>query len=216
MERADWESRWDEGRTAFHRTEVNELVGRYADRVWGSEPLEQVLVPLCGKSIDMAFLAERARSVVGVEFVEQAVEEFFIERGLSPRVDPGRFNRHRAGPYTIYAADFFSITPDLTGRSDAALDRASLVTLDQEGRPRYVEHLHSLLCEGARTLLVTFDYDQSLMSGPPFAVSDEEVERLFSSGFELELLERRDVLGPQFRARGLTAMTESAFALTRK
>ncbi len=216
MERSDWESRWESGRTAFHRTEVNELVGRYADRVWGTESLGQVLVPLSGKSVDMAFLAERASRVVGIEFVEQAVREFFEERGLSAEVDPGLFNRHRAGPYTIYAADFFKITADLTGPSDAALDRASLVTLDSEGRPRYVEHLHSLLREGARVLLVTFDYDQTLMDGPPFAVSDDEVERLFSSGFDVEALESRDVLGPQFRARGLTSMTESAFALTRK
>lgn len=216
MKRADWESRWDEGRTAFHRTEVNELVGKYADRVWGDDPLGQVLVPLCGKSVDMAFLAERAGSVVGVEYVEQAVDEFFAEQGLVPRVESGKYNRHRAGPYTIYVADFFDITTDLTGTNDAALDRASLVTLDARGRPRYVEHLHSLLSEGARSLLVTFDYDQSQMSGPPFAVSDDEVERLFSPGFELELLECRDVLGPQFRARGLTGMTESAFVLTRK
>ncbi len=80
----------------------------------------------------------------------------------------------------------------------------------------FVEHLRSLLRPGARTLLVSFDYDQSEMSGPPFAVPDEEVDRLFSPGFEVELLESRDVPGDQFRSRGLTAMTESAFVLTRK
>jgi len=212
---ADWKSRWKQGSTAFHRSEVNEMVSKYADRTWGSEQLEQVLVPLCGKSVDMVYLARRAERVVGIEFVEQAVDEFFAERGLEPSVDAGRSNAHEAGPYTIYVDDFFEVGADVTGVSDAALDRASLVTLDSGARPRYADHLHSLLRPGARTLLITFDYDQQKMNGPPFAVSDEEVFDLFGARFEVELLETRDALSDRFRSSGLTSMSESAFVLTR-
>ena len=71
---------------------------------------------------------------------------------------------------------------------------------------------------GARTLLVTFEYDQTLMGGPPFAVTPDEVRALYSAGANVELLERADVLAEneRFKARGLNALHENIFMLTCK
>lgn len=217
MERSDWAERWDEGQIGFHQAATSHFLARHADRVWGAGPLGRVYVPLCGKTLDMVALAERATEVVGVEFVAQAVHEFFDERGLEPSVErqADGVTRFRAGPYTLYVADLFVLTADRLGPLDAVFDRASLVALDGPTRVRYADHMRAVLPPGARTLLITFDYDQDQMPGPPFSVSHEEVHTLFGEGFEVELLDTRDLLDEQFRARGLTRMRESAFALRR-
>lgn len=216
MELEDWGDRWRDGQIAFHQPDVTDLLATYADTVWGAEPLERVLVPLCGKSLDMVFLALRAHEVVGVEYVDQAIEEFFAERDLAPDVDPGPPRCYRADGYRLFAADFFAVTRDHVGAIDAVFDRASLVALEPETRMDYADHLRSLMPPGAKMLLVTFEYDQARMGGPPFSVSDAEVRRLFRDGYVIEHLETRDVLNDVFRERGLEAMTESAFALTRQ
>ena len=121
-----------------------------------------------------------------------------------------------ADSYTLFVADIFAVTNEHLGPIDAVFDRAALVALDAETRTKYANHMQSLLPAGAKTLLVTFDYDQAEMDGPPFAVSDEEVHRLFRHSATIEHLETRDGLEPKFRERGVSAMTESAFVLTRR
>lgn len=216
MELSDWGDRWRDGQIAFHQDRPSDFLQKYADRVWSAQRPTRVLVPLCGKSLDMVFLAERADAVVGVEFVEQAVREFFDERELRPDVDSGPPVGLRAGPYTIFAADFFAVSTADIGPIDAVFDRASLVALDADTRLRYADHLSSLQAARSRVMLITFDYDQSTMDGPPYAVSDDEVERLFGEEHHIEHLETRDLLSQQFRDAGLSAMTESVFAVTRR
>ena len=215
MELENWGDRWRAGQIGFHQPTVADFLAKYADHVWGNEQLERVLVPLCGKSLDMVFLAERAAAVVGVEYVEQAVEEFFAGQDVSPEFGAGPPRWHAARNYQLFVSDFFAMTTDDIGTVDSVFDRASLVALEEDDRLRYADHLRSLVPLDAKMLLITLDYDQAEMSGPPFAVPDEEVERLFTDGFAIEHLETRDALNPMFRARGLGAMTETAFALTR-
>lgn len=215
MQQQDWSERWEGGQIGFHQETTTAALADHADAVWG-DTVGRVFVPLCGKSLDMVFLAERADHVVGVEFVEQAVEEFFTERSLAPVVDREPLVRHAAGSYTLFAADFFELTVDHVGVIDSVFDRASMVALDPSTRSRYVAHMETLLPPGVRTLLITFDYDQTQMQGPPFAVSDDEVLDRYRSGFEIDHVATRDVLNDVFRQRGLSSMTESTFVLTRR
>jgi thiopurine S-methyltransferase len=216
VELASWSELWREGRIPFHQAQVSEFLLTYADRVWGGEPLRRVLVPLCGKSLDLVYLADRAEAVVGVEYVEPAVQAFFLERGLTAEVDAGPPVRYAADRYTLFAADFFAVTADHLGVVDAVFDRAALVALDPPTRSRYADHLRSLLPSDARMLLVTLDYDQDLLPGPPYAVSAQEVDRLYSEGFTVEHLQTRDALTAAFREQGLGELTTSAYALTRR
>jgi len=214
VEFTDWESLWSAGRTQFHQSDVNSHLRRFADQVWG-ESIGRVYVPLCGKSLDMVFLADRAEEVVGVEFVEQAVAEFFGEQGLTPEIESEPHVRYHADRYTLFAADFFSLTADELGTIDAVFDRASLVALDEPTRARYAEHLSSILPSGATVMLVSFDYDQSEMAGPPFAVSTEEVQQLYAPNFDIEHLDTTEALNDGMRRQGLTAFSVSAFKLTK-
>ena len=124
--------------------------------------------------------------------------------------------RYSAERYTLLAASIFALTARDLGRVDAVFDRAALVALDPADRIAYADQMRSVVPSGAKTLLLTFDYEQSQMDGPPFAVSPDEVGRLFREGFAVEHLETRDAMEPRFRQRGLSTLTESAFSLTRQ
>lgn len=211
----DWADAWERGDIGFHQSTTNDFLRRFGPLVWGMNP-GRVLVPLCGKSLDMVHLAETANAVVGVEFVEQAVQEFFAERELTAVVTSTPPKTYTAGPYTLFAADFFSVAADHTGTIDSVFDRASIVALDGETRARYADHLASLLPTNATVLLITFDYNQSFMAGPPFAVPDDEVHRLFDEMFEIELLDTVNALNDEMRARGATKFDSSAYKMVKR
>jgi thiopurine S-methyltransferase len=181
-----WHQRWNEGRTAFHQGKPNEHLVKHLARLGEGK---RVLVPLCGKAEDLAWLAAQGHQVVGVELVETAVQAFFAERGVTPEVKrDGVFTRYTAGAITVLAGDFFATTLDRLGPIDALYDRAALIALPPTMRADYVEHLRALLPEGAPGLVVTVEYPQEQMAGPPFSVPEAEL-RAHYAGCEVELLD---------------------------
>lgn len=218
MDEDFWRSRWDQGQIGFHQEAVNPYLERYWARA-AAPSGSRVFVPLCGKSKDMVWLAERGHSVVGVEIVRLAVEAFFTEQQLEPRRrSTGVFEVWEAGPYTLFCGDFFDITPVDVGGAGAVYDRASLIALPPELRQRYARHLLSLIAPGKNVLLVTMDYDQQEMSGPPFSVAEAEVRALYAGDCDVELLDSADVLAdnPRFQERGLTRLDEKTYLLRRR
>ncbi len=175
MDASFWIERWAEGRIGFHEGKPNHFLERHADRLTGAR---RVLVPLCGKAVDLAFLAARGHEVVGVELVEDAVRQFFAEHGVTPAVTPrGAFVQYTAGAITIFAGDWFGTDAALLGPIDAVYDRAALIAMPPALRARYVNHQRTLAGD-APILLVTLEYPQEVMEGPPFAVLEDEVRRL--------------------------------------
>jgi thiopurine S-methyltransferase len=173
-----WRESWRVGRTAFHRPEVHEDLIAHHDEVLGGA--RRVLVPLSGRSLDLAWLAERGHEVVGVEFVQEVVEAYVAERGLDAEAAPlGPFRAYASGRLTILAGDMMEATPELVGTFDGAWDRAALVALPPAERPRYAAVVRRLLAPGARMLLQTFACDRAPDVGPPYAVSEAEVRRLY-------------------------------------
>jgi thiopurine S-methyltransferase len=214
MSEKDWAAAWTSNQIGFHQSKPSTYLERFADDAFGAE-VGRVFVPLCGKSLDLVFLADRATDVIGVEFVEQAVQDFFDERGLTPTVLHDPETQYQADNYTLFAADFFAMTPELLGPIDAVVDRASMVALIPETRERYATHMASLLRAGAKILLITFTYDQQMMHGPPHSVPADEIQSLYADNFTVEHLDTRDALDGIFRSQGLTLATESAHLLTR-
>src|SRR5262245_40223150 len=122
-----WFQRWREGRIGFHEGAPNRFLVKYGDRLTGAR---RILVPLCGKTEDLAYLASRGHDVVGIELVEDAVRQFFAEHHLTPSITQrGPFTNYTAGAITIVVGDFFATSPDLVGSIDAIYDRAALVAL---------------------------------------------------------------------------------------
>lgn len=190
MEHAFWHSRWSEGRIGFHEGVPNEHLVRHLDLLAGARRL---LVPLCGKAEDLAFLASPeggSHEVVGVELVEQAVRDFFAEHALTPTIThDGPLVRYQSGPLTLFAGDFFALTTAQLGRVDGLYDRAALIALPPEMRGPYVHHMRALLPPGAPGLLVAVEYPPGRLSGPPFSVLEDEVRALWTGARLLGNLE---------------------------
>lgn len=183
MDASFWFERWREGRIGFHEGRPNELLARHVARLGEGR---RVLVPLCGKAHDLAYLAARGHDVVGVELVEDAVRAFFDEHGIAPSVARrGGYVVYEAAPITILVGDFFAATRADVGAVDALYDRAAIVALPAELRVRYAARVRVLLPPGAPGLVVTFEGREG---GPPFAVPEAELRDLYA-GLAVELVD---------------------------
>ena len=206
-----WESRWQEGRIGFHLQEVNSYLLRYFDKLL-TQDTESVFVPLCGKTLDLRWLARRTKKVVGIELVHKAVQDFFKENKLTHSIQKsGKLNLFSNDNIDLFQGDFFDLNKAQTSLFEAIYDRGSIVAFDRSERQRYVNHLMSFLKPGGRILLITLEYDQNKMTGPPFSVPTDEIEWLYAPYGILELLETSDIFDERFRKNGLDGMLERVF-----
>lgn len=219
MEPEFWHARWRGGEIGFHLDHPNTMLLQHAAAALPQSG-GRVLVPLCGKSKDLAWLSERGHGVVGVELSPIAAKAFFDEQALPFTVEPdGPFARHRGttAAIEIFVGDFFAFDPARAGAITGYYDRAALVALPPDLRPRYVAHLATLLPAGTRGLIIAFEYVPDV-GGPPFSVDQAEVQRLYSPRFTLEVLERKDILAetPRLAERGMRSLHECAYAVVRR
>ena len=211
-----WHKRWQSNQIGFHLPEVNP----YLQRFWPQLALEEgarVLVPLCGKSLDLMWLAHQGHEVLGIELSEKAVEDFFSEHHFDPYVsEQGPFKVYRAGSIELWCGDFFELTAGDVADCIALYDRAALIALPPAMRELYAAHLNRILPKEALGLVITLDYDQTQKDGPPFAVLDDEVQRLFGASWSLKILEDQDVLGEswKFIESGVTRLEERVYRVS--
>ncbi|MBS7456022.1 thiopurine S-methyltransferase [Coralloluteibacterium stylophorae] len=213
-----WLDRWNEGRTGWQQDRPTPLMTAHWAAL-GVAPGGRVFVPLAGKSQDMRWLADSGHRVLGVELSQAAVEQFFAEAGLEPRVTPTRHGRHfEAGAIEIICGDAFALDAEALRDCAAVFDRAALIALPPPMRQRYARELYARLPRGCRGLLITLDYPQQQKDGPPFAVHDAEVRTLFANDWSIDLLERRDILAQEQDGlgAGLTELHTSAYRLVRR
>jgi thiopurine S-methyltransferase len=184
----DWLPRWREGRIGFHEGRPNDLLVHHAARL---ADCRRVLVPLCGKAEDLVFLAARGHDVVGIELAPSIARRGpFVTYEIGPGNVAAEPSAGPAGAITLLSGDFFAVSPELLGPVDALYDRAALVALPPELRPPYVARLRALVPAGAPALVITYEYDQAAVGGPPFSVLEDELRALYA-GAVVELLEER-------------------------
>ncbi|AKA85387.1 thiopurine S-methyltransferase [Pseudomonas synxantha] len=218
MDAKFWQERWATNQIGFHQVEVNPYLQQY----WSTLAVaggSKVFVPLCGKSLDMMWLAGRGHRVMGVEVSEQAVKAFFSEQALTPQVDQrGAFKVYQAGLIEVWCGDFFALDAGAVADCKALYDRAALIALPQQMRPQYTEHLDSLLARGCEGMLIAVDYDQAQRAGPPFSVPDEEVQSLLGPHWNVVTLQELDILSQsrKFMADGVTRLEERVYRLTKR
>ena len=203
-----WLSRWDKREIGFHQVEIN----RFLEQYWPSLKLAKdstVLVPLCGKSRDMRWLAELGHHVLGVELSETAVQEFFEEWEVQPKVDQkGSFTRYSGENVEILVGDFFALTTEDLQEVAGVYDRGALVALPTDMRRDYVNLLAEKLLVNAQTLLITFEYRPGAMEGPPFSIDIDAVKSLFEDECAIKILDSQS-----FDFRGVDAI-EHTFRLS--
>jgi thiopurine S-methyltransferase len=209
-----WSARWREGLIGFHLDHVNPHLERHAGAL--PPPPSRVLVPLAGKSLDVAWLAERCHPVTAVELVPEAIAAFFAERGLTASVSTlGPHRVHEAGRVRFVEASVFDLAPGALGDFDAVWDRAALIALPPADRARYAPWVLEQLAPGGLILAVTLDRGDP-ERGPPFTVTDDEVRRLWP-GTIVEGHERHEgaPASPGLAAAGAPAVIETVHRLRR-
>ena len=212
-----WHERWRTGQIGFHQSSADRNLTRH----WPSLRLDggsRVFVPLCGKSLDMLWLRDQGHCVIGVELSATAVEAFCMENGIPARRRVLEyFDVYEAANIELFRGDFFALTPALLGSVAAVYDRAASISWTEELRAPYVAHLAALLRPGTHLMLISMEYPQAQMSGPPFSLNGADVRRLYSPYFEIHELSRGDILSkePHLRARGLTELIEVCYHLRR-
>ncbi|SDB15828.1 thiopurine S-methyltransferase [Pseudomonas sp. NFACC13-1] len=215
MEPEFWHKRWSANQIGFHLPEVNPYLQHFWPQL-GVERGSRVLVPLCGKSLDLLWLAHQGYSVLGVELSEKAATDFFLEHQLEPSVsEEGVFKVFRAADVEIRCGDFFALDREDVADCTALYDRAALIALPAPMRERYAAHLQRILPNSVG-LLITLDYNQDEMPGPPFSVGNDEVQRLLGDAWRLEILQEQDVLGEswKFLQAGVTRLDERVYRIS--
>lgn len=215
MEADFWHERWDKNLIGFHLDEVNPALQAF----WTELDLpkgSRILVPLCGKSVDLVWLAEQGYEVIGVELSPVAVAAFFDEQGLkADKRLTDRFEIWQSGAITIFCGDFFALAAVDIGVISALYDRAALIAMPANMRADYVRQLKLLLAGPINGLLLTLYYEQGQMEGPPFAVSTDEVRNLLSDTYAVDLRQNLDILAQngRFRDRGINLLEEHVYLL---
>jgi len=215
MQAEFWLQRWREGRTGFHHERPMPLLLEH----WPSLALpadSRVLVPLCGKTLDMPWLAAQGHRVLGVELSPLAIRQFFAEQRLTPeRHESALGVHHVAGRIEIIQGDVFALDDATLESCDAVYDRAAVIALPPLLRERYAREVYGRLPKGCRGLMITLDYPQHDMDGPPFSVDAGNVDALFGGDWDVELLERRDILAsqPKFIEAGVGSLHTGVYRL---
>ncbi len=213
-----WLERWENQEIAFHQATVNPHLQALWPQIAPARDAA-VFVPLCGKTLDLHWIAERGHTAVGIDISPVAAEAVFSEHGLAPAIARrGRFREFHHGRIRVLCGDFFDLVPEDLAGIGLTHDRAALIALPEAARQAYAEHMARLLPAGSATLLVTYDYPPHEMAGPPYPVTAEEVERIYGPAFRIEPVREFDGLAqrPRYREKGLTRLTERVQLLHRR
>lgn len=217
MQAKDWLDRWRQNHIGFHQGEVNNYLKQYIN-LFNLKPGDRVFMPLCGKAHDIAWLAKQGFKVVGIELSDIAIESFFSEFEMQfQQFESDRFVMRKSGNIMMLQGDYFDLQAEDLQGCRLVYDRAALIAIDEPNRPQYSEHMQALTSTDCDMLLITLDYNQSVFSGPPFAVSPEEVFEHYQKAYQIELLETQEVVDeqPRWREQGMTSLLERVYRLTR-
>ncbi|BCA96996.1 thiopurine S-methyltransferase [Legionella antarctica] len=212
-----WADIWREGRTFFHKEEINRDLITYWPELH-MVPGMRVLVPLCGKSLDMLWLSQQGFKVVGIELSEQAVIQFAAEHQLHFKKEKtGEIYHYYTDAISLWVGDIFALESSLIAPVDAIYDRAALIALPAKMRPDYVDRCLQWLKPRGAILLKTLSYNQEKLEGPPYSISGEDVSNLYKKQCSeikcLKISERLQDPHDLLFQRGLKAIKDSVWCV---
>jgi len=217
MDASFWLEKWQTNKIGFNQSSANPLLQKYFPAL-NLTANARVFVPLCGKSIDMLWLAAQGYQVIGIELSQKACQTFFEENDISYTSQASEgFIHFKSENITLIAGDFFHLTSKLIGDIDAVYDRAALIALPLKMRKDYAKFLSSLIFENTQMLLITTCYDQNEMQVPPFSISRAEVNNLYKNDFDITPLHTESFkkMPSHLKKKGLVKAFEHVYQLTR-
>ena len=189
-----WHQLWEKNEIGFHERAANPFLIKHFKALALAKG-SRVFLPLCGKTLDLGWLLASGYRVVGSELSEIAVTQLFAELGVEPVItEVDSIKHYSAENIDIFVGDIFQLSDQILGSVDAIYDRAALVALSEALRHRYTGHIQEIT-DTAPQLLICYEYDQTLVKGPPFSVSNEEVAQHYGNNYDTTLLESVHVPG---------------------
>ncbi|XP_063444577.1 thiopurine S-methyltransferase-like [Mytilus trossulus] len=178
----DWKDCWEKGNMPWHIEDVHPKFLLHVDKITEKKNNAKIFFPLCGKAVEMFYLAKKGHTIVGVEYMEIAVKQFFDENKLSyetkpvPEID-GDVYENEANNIKIYCGDYFKFSQTLETNFDGVWDRGALeaVLIDQRGK--YTDVMKAVMKRGAPC--VTEVPDRPEGEGPPFNLNPDEITHLY-------------------------------------
>lgn len=205
-----WHDKWQRNEIGFHLTQANPLLTQHFGQL-GLTRGERIFLPLCGKTLDIEWLLGAGLKVVGIELNQGAVIDLFAQLAIEPEIDIiDGLTRYSHDNIDIYVGDFFALTQSQLGHVDAVYDRAAIVALPEDVRPNYCRHL-MVITSCAKQLVINYQYDQTVINGPPFSVSNDELQQHYEGTFSMQLLTHQAVPGG---LKGRCPATENVWFLT--
>jgi thiopurine S-methyltransferase len=212
MDEEFWHRKWASNEIGFHKNDVNPLLVTHF-RALSLAQGSRLFLPLCGKTRDIHWLLAQGYRVSGAELSAIAIAQLFSELGVAPEIAViDRVTRFSAAGIDIFVGDIFDLSRAELGAVDAIYDRAALIALPAPVRDRYADHLMAITGR-APQLLVTLDYDQSLIDGPPFSVDRAEIDRHYAQSYAVRHLASAEEPGG---LKGKVPATEHVWLLTRR
>ncbi|MDD2892992.1 MAG: thiopurine S-methyltransferase [Halothiobacillaceae bacterium] len=211
-----WLHCWRDRQTGFHQTTVNPLLTRFWPEL-GLDVASRVFVPLCGKSLDMLWLAQQGHEVIGVELSPLAVRAFFKENRLQPTRRPaGALTLWQAGRISILCGDYFALTQIELGQIDAVYDRAALTAFPEDVRLRYVSHLKMILSASGKVFILTTELPDADEPPAQTLEADAELVALYGPTFKVELahVESMFEVNPEGEDRPRIAVAHKVYRLS--
>ncbi len=217
MEYDFWDEAWARNQIGFHQNEINKNLLKFKKYLEAED--KKILVPLCGKTKDMNFLIKSNFHVTGVEIVGKAILDYFNENKIDnfTKDEIGNFCVYSNPVISLYHGDFFKFQ-NINQKFSAIYDRASLIALPSEMRKMHAKTLLNVTKKNARILMISLEYDQSKVEGPPHSVTKDEIEELFSSNFEIEILRTESTrnIGRKFKDNNIDSLKQTVYLLTKK
>ena len=168
----EWQRRYEEKDTPWDKGAAAPALVKFLRE----QPMSgRVLVPGCGRGHEARALAMRAETtVVGLDLAATAVRQ---ARELT---DPSA----RRGNISFVEGDFFALPAEFQGSFDWLVEHTCFCAIEPSQREDYARAAASALRTGGRIFAI-FYLNPDTESGPPFAVSKEELSELFKPYFEL-------------------------------
>jgi thiopurine S-methyltransferase len=198
-----WIEKWEKSDLGFHQSDVEPALIKYFTNLSPGT----VLVPLCGMSYDMVWLAKQGWKVIGAEVSPIACDIFFEKNKISyKKENSDGFSIYRGDQITIWCGDYFQLAAKDFSEVTAVYDRAALIALPKATRKKYVEQLMTLVAlkhiQELKMLLVCLEYSQERIIGPPFSVEAAEVNELYNGFIQAkETVREEDVFLPANNAK---------------
>lgn len=217
MEREYWLERWQSNDIPFHEQDITPDLVTYAHK-FNLRPGDYVFVPLCGKTRDMIWLADKGFHVIGVELSSVACRDFFAELNVVPQItQQTKFTKYQYDNIELLCGDLFDLTDADFPTIQAVYDCKALIALPPDIRKKYAKHLVSCFGTKIKILLLTRETNCNINS-PPFSVDSNEVKSLYGVNFDVTQLKHVSIsdIPERLIKKGYTEMRESVYLLSEK